>query len=89
MRVSRQLTYLVLKDFRFAGRNFKAGDEFLARRLRPQMHRLRRMVKDGLLGLPGEDPEPQPEPEAEEPDQVSEEQPEVEEAPEDEESEEA
>lgn len=61
---SRQLTYLVLKPFRFAGRSYAPGAQFNARRADPRMGRLRSWVEDGTLGLEGA-PEPEPEPEPE------------------------
>ena len=60
MRASLQHTYSVLKPFRFAGRNFKPGSEYNARRLDPQRRQLQRWVDEGILALPGQEPEPEP-----------------------------
>ena len=54
MRASKQLTYSVLKPFRFAGRNYKPGMEFNARRLDPQTRQLQRWVDGGSLAQPGQ-----------------------------------
>lgn len=76
IKVSRQLTYVVLKPFRFAGRGYQPGDAFNARRADPRMGRLRGWIEDGVLGLEGQPEQPEEEPEAEEPEA---EQPEAEE----------
>jgi hypothetical protein len=65
MKVSCQLSYSVLKAFRFAGRAYEHGDVFNARRADPRMGRLRQWCADGVLGPLGEEPEPQPDPEGE------------------------
>lgn len=51
----RKGTYLVLKSFRFRGRNFEEGMEFNVRRLDPSKGRLDALYRDGHLGLPDED----------------------------------
>ena len=58
MRASKQLTYSVLKSFRFVGRTFKPGMEFSARRLDPERRQLQRWVDEGFLALPGQKPKP-------------------------------
>jgi hypothetical protein len=61
MLVSRQLSYSVLKPFRYSGRGYEPGDVFNARRADPRMGRLRQWCAEGVLGPLSEKPKPESE----------------------------
>lgn len=51
----RKGTYVVVKAFRFRGRNFIDGMEFNARRLDVPKGRLDKLYRDGYIELPDEE----------------------------------